>query len=149
MNTAPERFWSKVEFTEDHWLWQACLYPNGGYGCFWDGTRNVGAHRWAYEFCVGPIPEGLTIDHLCRTPACVLPDHLEPVTNRVNILRGTAPSALHARKTHCPDGHPYDLVNTYTQPDGARKCRACRRAARRLQTIREARARIAARKEGP
>ena len=85
------------------------------------------AHRFAYETFVGPIPEGLTIDHLCRIRHCVNPEHLEAVTDRVNILRGEGISAQHARATHCPQGHPYDLINTYVAPDGDRDCRDCRR----------------------
>ena len=43
----------------------------------------------------------------CRNPACVNPDHLEPVSIRENLLRGVGPSAQHAKKTHCPAGHSY------------------------------------------
>jgi len=75
------------------WLWTASTNKNG-YGQFRfgsqvDGTRTmVLAHRWAYEHLVGPIPEGLQLDHLCRAPWCVNPEHLEPVTNRENTVRG-------------------------------------------------------------
>ena len=126
-DTPAQRFWSKVEFTEFCWLWQAS--NNGiGYGKFHaSGGRNASAvysHRWAYEFCVGPIPQGLTIDHLCRVTNCVNPDHLEPVTIRENILRG--PGA----KTHCLRGHEFTPDNTMVRA-GARWCRKC-------QTIRTA-----------
>lgn len=59
------------------------------YGTFWDGTRNVLAHRYSYELHVGPIPEGLdwTIDHLCETKKCVNPEHLELVSRSENSLR--------------------------------------------------------------
>ncbi len=131
---AVERFWSRVEFTDSCWCWTG-EHSDRGYGRFWDGARRVRAHRWAYEFCVGPIPAGLTIDHLCRVHACVNPDHLEAVTNRVNILRGIGLTAQHARKTHCPHGHPYSGSNLIVPPRGGRECRACkidRNTARRL-----------------
>lgn len=93
--------------------------------------RDMLAHRFAYELLVGPIPTGLTLDHLCRRPACVNPSHLEPVSLRDNILRGEGPVALGARVTHCPQGHPYDLFNTYIDPSGTRRCRTCHREQRR------------------
>ncbi len=103
--TTPERFFHYVEFTDTCWLWTGGL--TRGYGSFWAGGRMVPAHRWAYEFCVGPIADGLEPDHLCDNPPCVLPDHLEPVTHRVNMLRGKRNVvAKCARVTQCPQGHP-------------------------------------------
>lgn len=103
-----------------------------GYGQFYRGKKHAGdtgkiyAHRWSYEFFVGPIPEGLHLDHLCRNPKCVNPEHLEPVTCRENLLRGTGVSARHAVKTHCPAGHPYAGDNLYRHPTkGQRYCRTC------------------------
>lgn len=105
------------------------LFPSSthtfGYGQFSLNCRLRLAHRVSYEMFVGPIPEGLTLDHLCRTPACVNPDHLEPVTRGENVLRGTGITARNARKTHCPKGHPYDAENTYVDPRNKRYCRAC------------------------
>lgn len=105
-----------------------------GYGQFYigrtsrDQTGKGYAHRWAYEQFVGPIPEGLHLDHLCRNRKCVNHEHLEPVTPRQNLLRGISPSALHAKKTHCPAGHPYAGDNLYLHPTkGQRICRACGR----------------------
>lgn len=115
------------------WLWTGS--QNGtGYGSFHIRLPNGGrtmalAHRWAYEHEVGPIPEGLTLDHLCRVPLCVRVTHLEPVTNAENIRRGDG-GAHHRAKTHCPQGHPYDAENTYIYPsNGRRGCRICDRAA--------------------
>lgn len=83
-----ERFWEKVDKTGSCWIWTAQLNRHrGGYGMFWD-EKPVWAHRWAYEALVGPIPDGLVLDHLCRTPACVNPTHLEPVTIEENVRRG-------------------------------------------------------------
>lgn len=71
------------------WIWQGSV-SNTGYGRI--GSRY--AHRVSYERSNGPIPDGLTIDHLCRTTLCVNPDHLEPVTHRENVLRGMSPGAI-------------------------------------------------------
>ena len=84
------RFWSKVKKSRGCWLWQGAINTNG-YGNFHNKGRTVKAHRFAYEICVGEIPKGLTIDHLCRVRHCVNPSHLEPVTMRENFLRGDRP----------------------------------------------------------
>jgi hypothetical protein len=129
------RFWSKVRKTDTCWFWIGA-HNNQGYGDVKLGGRNFTAHRVAYTWTRGPIPNGMTIDHLCRVPACVNPSHMEPVTMRVNILRGVSIIARHAVATHCPNGHEYDEVNTYVYPSGSRGCRACgrvRKAARRAE----------------
>lgn len=104
------------------WLWLGKLSASG-YGNVTHGGRNLMAHRLAYETFVGPIPSGLELDHLCVTPCCVNPDHLEPVTQAENLRRATM------RRTHCKHGHEYTPVNTRVRPDGARACRACARSA--------------------
>lgn len=84
---AVDRFWAQVEFSDCCWVWVGAL--SHGYGTFGNGEgRNVGAHRWAYEFCVAPIPPELSPDHLCFNKACVRPDHIELVTPEVNSMRG-------------------------------------------------------------
>lgn len=124
---AVDRFWPKVEKTPTCWVWTAGK-RHGGYGQFNVGDgRNVRAHVFAYELLVGPVPEGLELDHLCRNPACVNPDHLEPVPHRVNILRGCGPVPENSLKTRCVNGHAYTPQNTYIRPDGYRDCRACKR----------------------
>lgn len=123
-----ERFWPKVMLGESGcWLWTASV-STAGYGQFWTGRRIAAAHRIAYEEFVGPIPEGLQLDHLCRNRGCVNPAHLEPVTCRENLMRGDTPAARQLRRTHCPSGHPYAGDNLYVYK-GERRCRECGRAA--------------------
>ena len=135
--TAEQRFWEKVGPHDDPnacWLWQGSTVKshNLRYGQFRDGHRMVKAHRFSYELLVGPIPEGYTLDHVkargCTSTLCMNPQHLEAVTNKVNILRGLSPSALHAKQTHCIHGHPFNEENTYVW-HGKRDCRACNRVA--------------------
>lgn len=95
---------------------------SGGYSHLGFQGRTLFVHRVAYELAHGPIPPGLTLDHLCRNRACCNPDHLEPVTNKENILRGTAPSAINARMTECRNGHPFVGVDS----QGKRRCKTCR-----------------------
>lgn len=123
------RFTAKVDYhgAGGCWLWTAAV-QSGGYGQFrWDGRHQL-AHRVAYERWAGPIPDGLNIDHLCRVRSCVNPSHLEAVTQRENVARGTGPSAISARTNHCQRGHEFTPENTYIHPrDGIRECKACRR----------------------
>lgn len=125
--TAEQRFWAKVQISDRCWLWLAGLTP-AGYGKFWLDGETVLAHRVAYELIKGPIPDGLTLDHVCRIRRCVRPDeeHCDPATQRINTLRSPiAPAAINARKTHCAQGHPFDRSNTYHTAKGHRMCRTC------------------------
>lgn len=132
MRLTPEdltRFWSKVKKTEDCWLWTGAVQPQG-YGS-WAVNRGGErlaflAHRLSYEELVGPIPNGLTIDHLCRVRLCVRPTHLEAVTQRVNVQRGRSPSALLSQANVCKKGHALNEPNTYRRRDGSRECVQCR-----------------------
>ena len=127
MTKLSERFWAKVHKTSTCWLWTGSRISSG-YGNFrGENGCNVLVHRFAYETLIGPIPDGLMLDHLCRNPACVNPAHLEPVPARENSLRGVGFAAENARKTHCVNGHPYDLLNTRIRPQGWRDCRVCHR----------------------
>lgn len=122
------RFFAKVQFDRETgcWIWLASRSHNG-YGLFGPSSRRrVRAHRWAYERFVGPIPEGLVLDHTCRRPACCNPVHLEPVTNQENLLRGDGPAGANARKTHCIHGHEFDAGNTGRDVRGNRFCKTCR-----------------------
>jgi len=144
-----ERFWARVdkngpvpECRSDLgpcWLWQGWRASNG-YGRLGYSGRRVAAHRLSYELAVGSIPEGLQLDHLCRNPPCCNPAHLEPVTGRVNLLRGETFQAANAAKIRCPAGHLYDEANTYLY-NGGRRCKACEKVKRQTP---EGRARQAA-----
>lgn len=106
------------------WLWLGAKTGNG-YGLFWDGIRLVAAHRWRYQQVHGPLDKSITLDHLCRARSCVNERHVEPVTNRVNVLRGVGVSAENARKTHCLRGHELTGENVYLRGN-RRHCRQCR-----------------------
>lgn len=122
-----ERFWKFVQ-VGDCWLWIGSLNASG-YGQFNPGGRGrpVRAHRWAWEHLVGPIPEGLHIDHLCRNPPCVNPDHLEPVTPAENTRRGHHPSVRTRRSGTCRRGHVLAEVGVERVSATSYTCRACRR----------------------
>lgn len=113
------------------WVWTGKVkngYATISIGSRSDGTRRTEyVHRLAYEELVGPITDGLELDHLCRVRLCVRPTHLEPVTHEENVLRGDSFTAVNARKTHCPQQHPYDEANTWISSSGWRYCRACNR----------------------
>lgn len=127
MASTSERFWAKVDKTDTCWLWTAAK-DRRGYGYFGIAKGHVQlAHRFAWENQRGLIPEGLVIDHLCRNTSCVNPDHLEPVTQRVNVQRGNA-VLPHVPRTHCKrGGHMYTPETTYVAPGGKRTCRICYR----------------------
>lgn len=123
-----ERFWSRVAVAgpNECWLWTGAT-RGGGYGVLQANCVTFTAHRLAYELLRGPIPDGLTLDHLCRNKACVNPAHLDPVALRENILRSDGVTAVNARKTHCVNGHLLAGDNLYRHPRGDRVCRACGR----------------------
>lgn len=139
----PDRLTAKFITDESGcWLWIGET-SEGGYGRVrWYGQRKM-AHRLSYELLVGAIPDGLQLDHLCRVRNCINPEHLEAVTPRENLIRGTGFVAENAAKTHCPQGHPYAGENLAVY-DGyrARWCRTCKRANdRKNQAARRARLR--------
>lgn len=123
--SATERFWAKVDKTEGCWLWSGAL-TNEGYGSITVDGSHVYAHRFSYELMVGPIDEGLHVDHLCSVRNCVRPEHLEPVTPRENFLRNTHRSSVAHRTDVCQRGHEFTPENTYVVPStGNRRCREC------------------------
>lgn len=132
------RFWSKVDASGDCWLWTGGKVRDG-YGKFGHKGRTVQAHRFAYELVRGPIPDGLTIDHLCARPLCVNPNHLEPVTLAENVRRAHV-RAGRGLGDRCPSGHPRDALNLKWESKGRGKgprryCAACRRERTALRRV--------------
>jgi hypothetical protein len=113
----PDVFFRYITVTPACWIWKG--FVRKGYGQY-SGTH---AHRVSFQFYCGPIPPGLELDHLCRNPLCVNPDHLEPVTRAENMRRRSV------AQTHCKHGHEFTPENTYMMPSGGRQCRACNRNA--------------------
>ena len=109
------------------WVWMGS-HTSAGYGNLDVFTIHCLAHRLSYELFVGPIPEGMMIDHRCVNPPCINPNHLRLATPRENCVTfcQTSVSAINARRTHCIRGHPFDSENTIWDK-GRRSCRACRK----------------------
>lgn len=134
------RFFSKIEQNENGcWVWQGATGGSGKhrYGTLSNNGKLTLAHRLSYEHFIGPIPEGLNIDHLCQNKLCVNPGHLEPVTQHTNLHR--SPNTLNAQNaalTHCKSGHLLsgDNVRFYRSQ---RVCRACKK-----EWVQQKRARI-------
>ena len=144
-----ELFWAKVDKAQigtGCWFWTGST--TAGYGLFTTGSRVAGytkhgAHRFAYELVVGPIPQGLHLDHLCRNTHCVNPAHLEPVTPGENVRRGMS-GGNRRDKTHCVHGHEFTPENTIMRTSNGvrpgyqlRACRQCYQAFRRTYRARK------------
>ncbi len=127
----PQRLWDKLALVAGPLgtpcaEWQACRHPDG-YGKTVLAGRYVYAHVALWLLLVGPVPDGLELDHLCRNRACCEPSHLEPVTGRVNRARGLHRNQNQS-KTHCPRGHEYTPANTYSYGGrSGRQCKTCKR----------------------
>ena len=127
-----------IQISDTCWHWTGRI-TTFGYGEVTKGSRINGtnrtyrAHRLAYETLVGPIPDGMELDHLCKNRRCVNPSHLEPVSHAENHRRANCSrNGAHERtKTHCPQGHPYMGENLYISQTRrgtpARRCRTCQR----------------------
>lgn len=114
----------------DCWEWTGTV-GNHSYGIITSGRQSKLAHRWSYEHHTGPIPQGLVIDHLCRNRTCVNPAHMEAVTNEENLRRGEGYGIQNGMRSTCIHGHEYTPENTYTDPQGGIRCRACSRERKR------------------
>jgi hypothetical protein len=130
------------------WQWRH-VHPDGYSIVVLNGVRKM-AHRAVYEELVGPIPDGATLDHTCHTEdltcpggsscshrSCVNPEHLEPVPHGENVRRSRH-NNWEARKTHCPQGHPYSGTNLRYGSRGCRVCRKCEQASKRRYLARQA-----------
>lgn len=127
--TPEDRFWVKVnkdgpipEYKPELgscWIWTGAKHK--GYGSVRIDGVGFGTHRVSYEWCIGPIPEGLHVDHLCRVRACVRPSHLEAVTQSENNRRAAE------AQTHCKQGHPFTPDNFFLRQGRWRVCKQCNR----------------------
>lgn len=123
---ARRRFWAQVDTSGDCWIWQGCTDGGGRYGMFTADSRRWPAHRLAYTWAKGDVSTDLVMDHLCRTTLCVNPDHLEPVPQTENIMRGIAPTSFNSRKVRCQRGHVLTESNVrITTEHGGRQCLDC------------------------
>lgn len=131
--------WAKVDRrgSDECWPWLGTILADGYAVIKLDGKMPK-AHRVVYRLAIGPIPDGLQLDHLCHTDQCKLgkkcphrrcvnPAHLKPATAKENTLRGSSFAAFNYRKTACHRGHPFDEINTYWTSKGERSCKECRR----------------------
>ena len=142
---AIERFWAKVDKRggpEACWLWSASKTPSGyGVFCVSAKRRAVRAHRWIWEHQVGDIPEGLTIDHLCKQRSCQNIAHMEIVTASENSIRANA------NRPRCPKGHVYDITGYVRRAGGSRWCLVCKGEQAAIRSVRERAERAASRVE--
>ncbi len=137
----PERFWAMATIS-DTGHDTPCLVWTGyrnrdGYGRYSTSTASCYAHRVAFKALVGPVPGGLTVDHLCRVRNCVNPTHMEAVPHRTNLLRSDSASAVALRTNRCVNGHEFTSENTYIRQNGGRQCRACNRESARRYKARK------------
>lgn len=121
--------WHIFCLAEPCWEWQRARTT--GYGRVHYQGRLQSTHRAIYEHLIGPIPEGLQLDHICVNRICGNPTHTHPVTQRENLLTGSGFAGCNYSVTHCPSGHAYNAKNTYIYklPNGhtGRRCRECNR----------------------
>lgn len=126
-DTPFKRFFARVDFDGECWIWTGATGGDGRYGRF----DNLQAHAWAYQQFVGALTPGLEFDHLCRRTLCVNPRHVEPVTHWVNVIRGIGVAAANIRKTHCFRGHELTPENVRPMKNGGRACLTCEREVHR------------------
>jgi hypothetical protein len=119
------------------WHYTARIDEDGYGRCGYEGKTGVKVHRVAYMVFIGPIPEGMTVNHKCHDDdpdcpggycphrRCFNPDHLVAVTVPENLDNGKTPSSINAAKEKCDNGHEFTPLNTYIRPDGTRRCKTC------------------------
>ena len=127
-----ERISKRITIHPDTGCWLFPSHHKDGYSRIKIAGKTSLVHRAVFTYCRGPIPHGLTLDHVkawgCTFHSCCNPSHLEPVTHQINISRG-----FFATKEHCKRGHPFTTENTLILSTGSRACRACARI--RLQVF--------------
>lgn len=121
--------WIKSQcIVDDHgcWLWQGPTNDKG-YGVTNYNKIHTKAHQLTYRLQIGPVPEGLELDHTCRVRKCCNPLHMEAITHAENVKRGLlhTVSGNKPKPTSCPKGHPYEGYNLYFDPKGGMRCRQC------------------------
>lgn len=114
-----DRFLEKVKKTQFCWEWKSAK-TKAGYGVLTINRKVIYAHRFSYTLFNGEIPEGLSLDHICRNRGCVNPGHLEAVTHAENMAR-----SIPATKTHCKRGHLLEGDNLKITRSGQRWCWEC------------------------
>lgn len=123
------RISQRIMIDQETGCWRIPTRRADGYACIKIRNRHEFVHRVVYTYCVGPIPTGLSLDHVasrgCRYRNCGNPYHLEPVTHRENVMRGNSIPAFNAQKTHCKRGHPFTEENTIILGGRNRACRVC------------------------
>lgn len=134
IDSARTRMWAKVDKTPTCWLWQGRTNSNG-YGYIYIANQRYGVHRLSYAWSVGPIPDGLVIDHLCNVRGCVRPDHLRVTTQAENVLaeHSSTLARLRGEQVACIHGHAFTDANTYRRKNGTRACRTCLRERQRVK----------------
>ena len=123
------RFYSKLNIMASGCIeWTGGL-SGGRYGAITEDSpsrKSIGAHRYSYYIFHGYYPK--EVDHTCFNTKCVNPTHLEDVSHDVNMKRADSLYGIRSCKSHCPDGHPYDSINTYISPNSKRRsCKTCYR----------------------
>lgn len=127
--TLNDRFLERFEQTNGCWEWKSTMH-HSGYGVIYKSPKQLLAHRVSWEYYNKTvIPDELEVDHICRNRKCVNPKHLRIVTHKINCLENSeSPLAKHAKKTHCPKGHPLsgdNLVKYHLEKLNQRFCKAC------------------------
>lgn len=130
-----KRLYSRFEIVNDCWLWSGCLNAQG-YGVISVNGKVLRAHRMMYECSIGAIPLNKELDHLCRNPSCINPAHLEPVTHKENVNRGTASIVRTLKKLerlYCKNKHLMFGRNLRITPQGYYRCKTCHRISERVR----------------
>ena len=119
-----DRFLRKFMVSESGCHQWTAATQKDGYAIISDAGKPVLAHRWSYQHFIGPIPDGLTVNHRCRNRPCVNPDHLELLTHADNVRYSADLGAYQAGDT-CRRGHAWD---GHFKSTGARRCVRCEAA---------------------